>query len=83
MTALALQSLSFSTKLLNGLFSAIKKTLQGMMVGYILARQSSVNRIVAQQLIDAGEYRQDQYYDVLHKMNQQCIASIHKEFGNA
>lgn len=82
MTAIALQSLSFSTKLLSGLFNGLKKTLQGVMIGYMLARQTSANRIVAQQLIDTGEYRQDQYYEVLSKLNQQCIASIHKEFGN-
>lgn len=82
MTALALQSLSFSTKLLNGLFTSLKKTLQGVMIGYMLARQTSANRYVAQQLIDTGEYRQDQYHEVLNKLNQQAIASIHKEFGN-
>lgn len=82
MTAIALQSLSFSTKLLSGLYNGLKKTLQGVMIGYVLARQTSANRYVAQQLIDTGEYRQDQYHEVLNKLNQQAIASIHKEFGN-
>ena len=75
-------ALSYSKSLLEGLWVGLKKTLQGIMIGYMLARQTSANRIVAQPLIDTGEYRQDQYYEVLNRLNQQCIASIHKEFGN-
>ena len=75
-------ALSYSKSLLEGLWIGLKKTLQGFMIGYMLARQTSANRVVAQQLIDTGEYRQDQYHEVLNKLKQQCIASIHKEFGN-
>ena len=63
MTAIAL---SYSKSLLEGLWVGLKKTLQGIMIGYMLARQTSANRVVAQQLIDTGEYRQDQYYEVLN-----------------
>ena len=75
-------ALNYSKSLLEGLWVGLKKTLQGIMIGYMLARQASANRVVAQQLIDTGEYRQDQYHEVLNRLNQQCIASIHKEFGN-
>ena len=75
-------AMNYSKSLLEGLWVGLKKTLQGIMIGYMLARQTSANRVVAQQLIDTGEYRQDQYYEVLNRLNAQCIASIHKEFGN-
>ena len=52
------------------------------MVGLVLARSQSANRYVAQQLIDIGEYRQSQYYDVLRELNMKCIDSINKEFKN-
>ena len=81
MTAIALQSLNFSGKLLNVLYTGVKKTLQGIMIGLIIARQTQANQHVARQLIDTGEYRSDEYWNLLSDLNAKCIQSIHKEFG--
>jgi hypothetical protein len=80
MTAIALQSLNFSGKLLSTLWKGTKKTLQGIMIGWIIARQTQANQHIARQLVDSGEYRRDEYWNLLHKLNAECISSIHKEF---
>ena len=77
MTSIAL---NYSTKILEGSWRVVKKTLQGMMIGYMIARQTEANRLVAQQLINAGEYRQDDYWTLLNDLNTSTIQSIHKEF---
>ena len=75
-------ALSYSTKILEGSWKVVKKTLQGIMIGYMIARQSEANKAVAQQMINAGEYRQDDYWTLLNDLNARTIQSIHKEFGN-
>ena len=75
-------ALSYSTKILEGSWKVVKKTLQGIMIGYMIARQSEANKAVAQQMINAGEYRQDDYWTLLNDLNAKTIQSIHKEFGN-
>ena len=75
-------ALSYSTKILEGSWKVVKKTLQGIMIGYMIARQSEANKSVAQQMINAGEYRQDDYWTLLNDLNARTIQSIHKEFGN-
>ena len=72
--------LNYSQSLLEGLWSGVKKTLQGIMIGYMIARQTEANRLVAQQMINAGEYRQTDYWVLLNDLNAKTIASIHKEF---
>jgi hypothetical protein len=62
--------------------SALKKTLEGMMVGYMIGRQTSANRHVAQQLINVGEYKQDEYYNLVASLNTKTIASIRSEFDS-
>ena len=75
-------TLNYSLNLIEGFWSGLKITLKGIMVGLVLARSQSANRYVAQQLIDIGEYRQSQYYDVLRELNMKCIDSINKEIKN-
>lgn len=75
-------ALSYSTKILEGSWKVVKKTLQGIMIGYMIARQSEANKAVAQQMINAGEYRQDDYWTLLNDLNAKTIQSIHKEFSN-
>lgn len=77
MTSIAL---NYSTKILEGSWNVVKKTLQGMMIGYMIARQTEANRLVAQQLINAGEYRQADYWSLLNDLNAKTISEIHKEF---
>jgi len=49
------------------------------MVGYMVARQTEANKVVAQQMINAGEYRQDEFYALLSDLNTKTISSIHRE----
>jgi hypothetical protein len=72
--------LNYSQSLLEGLWSGLKKTLQGIMIGYLIARQTEANRLVAQQLVNAGEYRQSDYWSLLNDLNSRTIQSIHREF---
>ena len=80
-------ALSYSKSLLEGLYGVLKivgrggkKTLQGIMIGYMIARQTEANKLVAQQMINAGEYRQSDYWVLLNDLNTRTIQSIHKEF---
>jgi hypothetical protein len=66
----------------HNVWTALKKTLEGMMVGYMIGRQTSANRHVAQQLINVGEYRQDEYYNLVASLNTKTIASIRSEFDS-
>ena len=75
------KTLNYSRNLFEVFWSGLKKSLEGMMIGWMLSRSQSANRYVAQQLIDIGEYRSDQYYEVLREINLKCIDSINKEFG--
>ena len=51
------------------------------MIGWIIARQTQANQHVARQLIDTGEYRAEEYWNLVSDLNTKCIQSIHKEFG--
>ena len=74
-------ALNYSKSLLEGLWTGLKNTLQGIMVGYILARQAQANQHVAQQLINCGKYRQEDYHNLLAELNRKAIQSIGKEFN--
>ena len=82
MTALALQSLSFSTKVLEKLGRILKKTLQAMMLGWMIARQTQANTHLARILMDSGEYNRSEhdYYKIRADLNKKTIDNIHKEF---
>lgn len=83
MTALVL---NYSTSLLDGflsisktVYNVLKKLLQGIMIGWMVSRQTGANQYVAQQLIKYGEYRQEDYHNLLHELNRKTISNIHKE----
>ncbi len=73
--------LNYSQSLLEGLWSGLKKTLQGFMIGYMIARQTSANRYVAEQLCKY-EYNSQDYWKILSDLNSKTISQIHKEFGD-
>lgn len=50
MTALALQSLNFSTNLLEKFWTGLKRNLTAIMVGWQMARQQSANAQIARLL---------------------------------
>jgi hypothetical protein len=79
MTALAL---NYSQSLFNGLWRVLKKSIQGIMIGYMIARQTQANHHVAQLLINSGEYRQQDYYNLVHQLNQKTIESIHEKYND-
>ena len=79
-------ALNYSLSLLDGFLSilktianGIKKTLQGIMIGWMVARQTKANEYVAEQMIRYGEYRKDDYYNLLHELNKKTIENVHKE----
>ncbi len=74
--------LNYSTSLLEVIFNGFKKTLQGFMVGWMISRQSSANVTIAEQMIRAGEYRDEDYHWLLADLNARTIAAIKKEFLN-
>ena len=79
-------ALNYSLNLLDGFLSVlktiangIKKILQGLMIGFMVARQTKANEYVAEQMIRYGEYRKDDYYNLLHELNRKTIDNVHKE----
>ena len=72
--------LNYSQSLLEGLWRGFKNTLKGMMIGYMIARQQSANRYVAEQ-VSKYEYNGKDYWVILNDLNQKTIEQIHKEFG--
>jgi len=70
-------ALNYSKSILEGFWSGLKTTLQGIMVGWVIARQTHVNQMIAQQLADETRA----YGDVLSDLNASTIKSIHEEFG--
>ena len=83
MTTLALQSLNFSTKVLEKVGTILKKTLQGILIGWMIARQTQANQYLAKILIQSGEYQKGEhdYYSLLSELNQKTISDIHEEFN--
>ena len=74
-------ALNYSTRILEGVWVGIKKTLQGVMLGYAIARQTQANRYVAEQL-SRYEYNGENYWIILNDLNQRTIQELQKEFGN-
>ena len=74
-------ALNYSTKILEGSWNVVKKTLQGIMLGYAIARQTQANRYVAEQ-ISRYEYNGENYWVILNDLNQKTIQELQKEFGN-
>ena len=55
----------------------INQTLKKITRKIIIGRQYSANRIVAQQLIETGEYRDESIESLTHKLNE----SVRKEWN--
>ena len=72
--------INYSQNLIVEFWSKIKSTLKAVMIGYMVARQTSANRHVAQQL-SKYEYNGDNYWMILNDLNKKTIDQIHKEFG--
>jgi hypothetical protein len=47
----------------------------------MIARQTQANQKIADQLCRFGEYKRDEYYNVLADLNKRTIAQIQKEFS--
>jgi len=73
------QVLNYSQSLLNGTLSFFKKTLQGIMIGYMVARQTEANKSVAEAMVATGDWAREDYYVILRDLNAKTIDSIHKE----
>ena len=73
--------LNYSQSLIEVIINGLKTTLKGMMIGYMVGRQTSANSRVAEFLISTGEYIQEQYWEILNRLNKETIDSIHKEFN--
>jgi hypothetical protein len=69
-------ALSYSKSFLESFWNAIKLTLQGIMVGIVVARQVEANKYLAHRLPTNGL----SYADNLAKLNKETIDRIHKEF---
>ena len=75
--------LSYSTSLLERFLGGLKSTLKAVMIGYMVARQTSANTHLARLLIESGEYNRGEhdYHTILADLNRKTIDNIHKEFG--
>ena len=71
--------INYSTSLLEGFWSGLKGTLKAVMIGYMIARQTSANRYVAEQL-SKYEYNGENYWVILNDLNKKTIDQIHEEF---
>ena len=74
-------ALNYSTRILEGSWNVVKKTLQGIMLGYAIARQTQANRYVAEQL-SRYEYNGEKDWVNLNDLNQRTIQELQKEFAN-
>jgi hypothetical protein len=76
MTTLVLQSQNFLWKNLRSLLEGTKKTLSGIMLGYILARQNQVNYQVAMQM--RHEYPNMTVEQIHAELNRKTLESVTK-----
>ena len=67
MTTLAIQSLNFSTKVLEKLLNSLKVTLSAMLIGYQVGRQRQANRQIAPMILH--EYPHHTLESLLTEMN--------------
>lgn len=73
-------ALNYSQNLLNRFWRVFKNILQGIMFGYIMARQNQINHRIAHQMIH--EFRRGGHtVESLHaELNQRSIERLKKEF---
>ena len=71
-------ALNYSRSLLEGFWGGLKTTLQGIMVGWIIARQTQVNQMIARRIATT----EIPYGEALEKLNTDTLNSIHREFNH-
>lgn len=71
MTAIALQSLSFSTKILEKLWKGLVTFLAKTMIGWQMARQASANWQIAEML--KHEYPNMTVYEIRDDLNRKTL----------
>ena len=72
-------ALNYSQSLLNGFWRVFKNILQGIMIGWIMSRQTKANEYIARQMIH--EYRGYTVESLTNKLNTESLSRIRKEFG--
>lgn len=72
-------TLNYSQSLLNGFWRVFKNILQGIMIGWIMSRQTKANEYIARQMIH--EYREYTVESLTNKLNMESLSRIRKEFG--
>lgn len=74
-------ALNYSQNLLNGIWSKFKILLQGIMIGYIMARQAQANERIARLMIH--EYRDTGHtvQSLAHELNVKSLKKIREEFN--
>ena len=74
-------ALNYSQNLLNWIVSATKKTFQGVLIGYIMARQTQANSHIARLIIH--EYRDEGHTveSLTHELNVKSLQRIRKEYN--
>jgi hypothetical protein len=74
-------ALNYSQNLLNWVNGVAKKTFQGMMIGYIMARQTQANSHIARLMIH--EYREEGHTveSLTHELNVKSLQRIRKEYN--
>jgi hypothetical protein len=74
--------LNYSQSLFNGLWRVLRNTFKGMILGYMLARQTQANYRIARLLI--CEYRGAGHTveSLHHKLNMETLDRLRKEYGN-
>ena len=72
-------ALNYSQNLLNGFWRVFKNILRGIMIGWILSRQTKANEYIARQMIH--EYRGHTIQSLTHELNSKSLKKIRREFG--
>lgn len=72
-------ALNYSQSLLNGFWRVFKNILRGVMIGWIMARQTQANYHIARAMIH--EYRNHTVESLHHELNITSLARIRREFG--
>ncbi len=74
-------ALNYSQNLLNWIVSVTKKTFQGVLIGYIMARQTQANSHIARLIIH--EYREEGHTveSLTHELNVKSLQRIRKEYN--
>jgi len=72
-------ALNYSQSLFNGFWRVFKNILRGVMIGWILSRQTKANAYIAGQMIH--EYPGHTVESLTHELNSKSLEKIRREFG--